>query len=489
MTLYVARLHARFGSAEALPPARVRGWLSAFAGQDDEALASAAGASAAERGDAAWLLVRRLPMRLRWRVDAADAEVAPLCGQALEQALRAALEEGTGDNVLRYARREDAWADLLYRSALGQTDRQWAWQRQGLLDRAGQPPAQALQQGWQRLVDDAAAIWPVLHRLMAAEADCAALSAVLHAVAAADWQRLLAASLRTAPYLNTQEDRGHGRLPVAPPLPAAMVTHIAWARSRPVLLAQRPQAVLALLAAQAWPGPPPSLAEGARRVGTVRTWVGDGPDTAGLTRVAAAPAPAAACAATPADADTLPGPPRAVAPADPEPDEPLRERRLPALPQPEPDTVATAWAGALFWLPRVPASGLLALPGAPLPVVPAALLLALARALGVPDDDPVSTVFCGGPQPEGPVAEALSERAQAQAQQWADWLDAQAQELPAPRLAHVCRRPGRLRVLPGWVELRLPLDAVEVPLRRLGLDLNPGWLPWWGSVLHIRYDD
>ena len=42
---------------------------------------------------------------------------------------------------------------------------------------------------------------------------------------------------------------------------------------------------------------------------------------------------------------------------------------------------------------------------------------------------------------------------------------------------------------PGWIELHLPLSSVETPIRRLGLDLDPGWLPWLGCVVRIIYEE
>ena len=61
-------------------------------------------------------------------------------------------------------------------------------------------------------------------------------------------------------------------------------------------------------------------------------------------------------------------------------------------------------------------------------------------------------------------------------------------ELAPPRLQSVCRRRGRIRFEPGWIELLLPLEAVDTSIRRLGLDLDPGWLPWLACVLRIRYE-
>ena len=45
----------------------------------------------------------------------------------------------------------------------------------------------------------------------------------------------------------------------------------------------------------------------------------------------------------------------------------------------------------------------------------------------------------------------------------------------------VCRRRGEIVADPGWIEVRLPLDEVSVEVRRAGLDLDPGWIPWLGA--------
>jgi len=39
----------------------------------------------------------------------------------------------------------------------------------------------------------------------------------------------------------------------------------------------------------------------------------------------------------------------------------------------------------------------------------------------------------------------------------------------------------------GWIELRLPLDAVDTALRRAGLDLHPDFVPWLAAVVRVVY--
>jgi hypothetical protein len=184
-------------------------------------------------------------------------------------------------------------------------------------------------------------------------------------------------------------------------------------------------------------------------------------------------------------------------------------RQAPDLP-PAGQWQDTRWAGALFWLRALQAPGVLdgllgPTAGSPTTGTPntstpttgpadplAQALLAVARALGVPDGDVAQLAFLGGHWPEGGLAcqpdEGVVMAAQALVARWAQWLDEAAPDLPAPRLAQVCQRPGRLRLEPGWIELQLPLEQVDTRLRRLGLDLDPGYLPWLGCVLRIRYE-
>jgi hypothetical protein len=41
---------------------------------------------------------------------------------------------------------------------------------------------------------------------------------------------------------------------------------------------------------------------------------------------------------------------------------------------------------------------------------------------------------------------------------------------------------------PGWLEIHFSLDDVATDLRRAGLDLDPGFLPWLGVVVRFVYD-
>ncbi|HEV7589223.1 MAG TPA: hypothetical protein VGO40_14000 [Longimicrobium sp.] len=50
-----------------------------------------------------------------------------------------------------------------------------------------------------------------------------------------------------------------------------------------------------------------------------------------------------------------------------------------------------------------------------------------------------------------------------------------------------CRRRATVHADPGWIDVRLGLDEVSVEVRRAGLDLDPGWLPWLGVAVRFVY--
>lgn len=54
-------------------------------------------------------------------------------------------------------------------------------------------------------------------------------------------------------------------------------------------------------------------------------------------------------------------------------------------------------------------------------------------------------------------------------------------------IATLVGRPAALALTPTHVDLFFALDQADLRLRRLGLDLDPGWLPWLGRVVNFHY--
>jgi hypothetical protein len=52
----------------------------------------------------------------------------------------------------------------------------------------------------------------------------------------------------------------------------------------------------------------------------------------------------------------------------------------------------------------------------------------------------------------------------------------------------ICRR-GRLAVTETHINVLFDLDQLDICIRRNGLDLDPGWVPWFGRVVLFHYGD
>lgn len=51
----------------------------------------------------------------------------------------------------------------------------------------------------------------------------------------------------------------------------------------------------------------------------------------------------------------------------------------------------------------------------------------------------------------------------------------------------IVRRPGRVTLTRTDLDVSLALDQVDIRIRRIGLDLDPGWVPWFGRVVRFHY--
>ena len=158
----------------------------------------------------------------------------------------------------------------------------------------------------------------------------------------------------------------------------------------------------------------------------------------------------------------------------------------------------TAWGGLLFLLNTATAAGLpQALDEPPFLARTAGWVLhgIGLRLVPVAADDPVLLALAG--VTEVPVADAdeFQRRALAIcAERWvaqtADLLracGAQAGE-DAELVRRIARRDAIIDRESGWIEMTLRLSDVDVDVRRAGLDIDPGWVPWLGHVVRFRYE-
>jgi hypothetical protein len=152
---------------------------------------------------------------------------------------------------------------------------------------------------------------------------------------------------------------------------------------------------------------------------------------------------------------------------------------------------ATEWGGLLFLLNLVDGAVL-----AMFELVPfrAALVTTASLLTGAPDEDPGVQAFAGclgtvDQSDATPVAglNRLDEAAMATARGAAQLLLSRLAELGFPDSETVLRRQATLCAEPGWFEAQFSIDGVDLDVRRAGLDIDPGWLPWLGTVVKFRY--
>jgi hypothetical protein len=133
---------------------------------------------------------------------------------------------------------------------------------------------------------------------------------------------------------------------------------------------------------------------------------------------------------------------------------------------------------------------------------PAWCLAAIGRLICAADpDDPGLMALAGSHREAWPVIRTAPPADPGEAEELAaiaaDWIQVTAARLEpdlpptgsaaADLIGRMVRRPGRVLARRGWVEVELSADRVDVSVRRAGLDLDPGWVPWLGVVVGYRY--
>ncbi|WP_250037751.1 hypothetical protein [Paractinoplanes maris] len=114
-----------------------------------------------------------------------------------------------------------------------------------------------------------------------------------------------------------------------------------------------------------------------------------------------------------------------------------------------------------------------------------------APAAGPPEpDDPAVLAFAGlPPDAEPPEPPPHPEILEPVVDELAGILRAMLPPQPTEQalLRLVSHRSAVVEAEPGWIDLLFDLDDVDVDIRRAGLDLDPGFLPWLGCVVRYRY--
>jgi hypothetical protein len=144
------------------------------------------------------------------------------------------------------------------------------------------------------------------------------------------------------------------------------------------------------------------------------------------------------------------------------------------------EVIETEWGGVLFLinaLQRLNIAARLSEPGSEAPSG-WRVLLDLALALGLPEDDPIARFLSAQDLdttvPPLLLASLLTE-IETLYRPDGPWL------LPL-------RQPGRVLATETHLDLDLATIEIDVELRLAGLDLDPGWVPWLGRVVAFHYD-
>lgn len=497
-TLAIGRLQTRFRTSSP----RDRGRLLRLPDQLlEHALteaATAAGLFANEH-----LCVRRLAVQIRFDLREPDEALLSHWAAEIATELAEQLRGGRSDRVLRYPSRRVALLDLVLSVVGGDRQRAWAWRQLGFgvdgsdatviftaLRRAPEATAVVLDEARRRH-----ALPRLVSMLAAAEWTTLAAEALTYHQLPPAWSEITtlrraerewtptrpgapmratpdaAASDRTAP-IDTPIDLLVGQA-LASPLGAALRA-LAW-RLDP----ERCAALTVLLALGVIPARLAALGADARR---------------GLARLL--------------ERLTAPDAPRALEPGAPEADRVARSADpAPPVAEPRPDLVLPeaiaarpeGWSdhGGLLFLIHLLTEHVEALleaaPDRPLSWILHALALHL---LDLAEDDPAALAFAGlppdappptapragsAPQPIRPAEEA---GIAAIAAALRAGLAAQIKDLP---LEAICARRALIVADPGWFSVHLALDSVDVAVRRAGLDLDLGHVPWLGVVVEFVY--
>jgi hypothetical protein len=116
---------------------------------------------------------------------------------------------------------------------------------------------------------------------------------------------------------------------------------------------------------------------------------------------------------------------------------------------------------------------------------PTHLFLALSQRLGISLEDPIyqslilphQSQLLPLPPPSPPQSPYL----------WLRLMSHWCRCYLGLSLSTLVTRPGELRTTPTHLDVRFSLDHSDIRIRRTGLDLNPGWVPWLGRVITFHY--
>lgn len=492
--------------------------------------------------------VRRLDIDLRLDAFEPDASAAERWADLIAESVRTLIPDGS--RVIYYPNRGRALAELAQYLTLGRSDRAWAWRQLGLLAEPDADPEVNPRSAFLAALcrEPQLAVSAVVH--VVREAGFSHLDGLLGEAGWVALAEILTAELPRVSELREPElalnelNEPESPQMSKPTRASAVVAHSTFADACLASASQPSPGVLAawaiMITAEVEPGRPQlasdvavelvrrlrtenratstrpmpsSLAAEAGHAETQQALIrqasqlgNDHESTSRLPKIHGAaigrpnstprlpdsepPAPASSTAAIPSQGATTTGDTGDVA----EPSIPVDAENLAGT--------ETAWAGLLFLINTAEAAGIpdaidedRRLVDRPLRWVLHQLAQRLVPISGM---DPAALAVAGLP----PDVEALADAGPTDSEdialaehagQWADVTRdvlRQAQrgdDAATTTVWSLARRPGRIVADPGWLEVHLDLDTVDIAVRRAGLDLDPGWVSWLGTVVRFRY--
>lgn len=160
-------------------------------------------------------------------------------------------------------------------------------------------------------------------------------------------------------------------------------------------------------------------------------------------------------------------------------------------------SVYTAYAGFWFLIPLLRQVGFdRTFQGHPEWIdaaVPRRLLSSLADRLAIPPDDPVRLWLSDEAADESESSASMYDaelmgKIDTIVSGWRRSMRRWCRLHARLGLANLVRRPGWIVWDRTHVEVWMPLSRVDLRIRRAGLDLDPGWVPWLGRVIRFYYE-
>jgi len=150
-----------------------------------------------------------------------------------------------------------------------------------------------------------------------------------------------------------------------------------------------------------------------------------------------------------------------------------------AVSLPHGEMVSTQWGGVLFLINALNRLDIAARLEAYGRAAPSGfrLLVDLGRALGMPADEPLSE-FLAAQDVDSATPPAFFA---------ALLVDLEAIYTPLGAWPASLAQPARLLANETHLDLDLLVSRVDIGIRRAGLDIDPGWVPWLGRIVAFRY--